>query len=180
MTPPREQQPLNEYPIRQSVANDTVMTTDINALPPMKSNGLYSDGNLGVKQEYAHSRRESRHHSHSHTGSDTSFLTAPPSSSYSNSEQVLTPTVDAETRQLITSPEELLFMQVVSEFFFLGFIVHMKLYLCKLTLYFSLWRKLVSGWIVWIPTNIFRDFYPFTRLGSRCYSMHFLRVEPAI
>lgn len=180
MTPPREQQPAAEYPIRQSVVNDTVMTTDINALPPIQSNGLYSDGNLGVKQEYAHSRRESRHQSHSHTGSDTSFLTAPPSSSYSNPEQVLTPTVDAETRQLITSPEELLFMQVVSGFFFLGFLVPIEFELWNLILFFSLWRRSAYGWIVWIPTNIFQDFYPFTHLRSQCCSMHFLHVEPAI
>jgi hypothetical protein len=113
VTPPREPQVI-EYPIRQAGGNDLgTTTTDANALPPMQSNGPYSDGSLSVKQEYTHSRQTSRHHSH--TGSDASFLTAPPSSSYSNPEQMLSPPVNAEARQIITSPEELLYMQVFVE-----------------------------------------------------------------
>lgn len=89
------------------------MIGDMNALPPIHNNGPYPGHNQPVKQEYAQPRHPSRHHSH--TASEVSFLA--PGSSYSNSEQLMTPTTstESETRQLITSPEELLFFQVFVE-----------------------------------------------------------------
>jgi hypothetical protein len=108
ITPPREQ-PL-EFPTRPMII-DPLISAENNALPPIQSTGAYSDGGLSVKQENAHSRQTSRHHSH--TGSDGSFL-APPSTSYSNPpEQTLTP--PNETRDYLNSPEEVLFMQVFVE-----------------------------------------------------------------
>jgi len=96
------------------MVHEPLMTEDSNSLPPIQSTGPYSDHGMGVKQEQLHSRHDSRHHSH--TGSDGSFLTAPPTS-YSNPEQALTlpPTPPSERAQYLTSAEEVLFMQVFVE-----------------------------------------------------------------
>jgi len=110
ITPPRE--PATNYPIRQPAIHDRLVNEDTNNLPPIQANGQYLDG-LGLKQEYPHSRQPSRHHSHSHTSSDTSFLAAPPSASFSNPERIMTPPV--ESRRYLNSPEEVLFMQVFVE-----------------------------------------------------------------
>ncbi|KAG4424700.1 hypothetical protein IFR04_002233 [Cadophora malorum] len=99
VTPPREAPP--QYPVR-TMAED-------NSLPPIQSSGPYSDNGLSAKNEYSNSRRPSRHHSH--TGSE-SFLTAPPSTSYSNPEP---PSPTSESRRYLNSPEEVLFMQVFVE-----------------------------------------------------------------
>lgn len=107
ITPPRE--PAIDYPVRRMII-DPLIRED-NSLPPIQSNGPFADSTLSVKQEHNHSRQTSRHHSHG--GSDTSFMPNPPSTSYSNPEQTLTP--PNETRDYLNSPEEVLFMQVFVE-----------------------------------------------------------------
>lgn len=103
VTPPREV--MIEYPVRPMIPNPTV--PDENALPPIQQG--YSDASFGVNE--SNSRRPSR--PHSHTGSDA-YLTAPTSASYSNPpEQALTP--PNEARRILSSPEEVLFMQVFVE-----------------------------------------------------------------
>lgn len=87
------------------------MNAENNSLPPIQSTNAYADNGPLVKQENAHSGHASHHHSH--TGSGGSFLAAPISASYSNSEQTLTP--PNETRDYLNSPEEVLFMQVYVE-----------------------------------------------------------------
>jgi hypothetical protein len=111
ITPPRET-PL-EYAVRP-VIHEPLMNEDNNSLPPIQTSGPYADQGMGIKQEQAHSRQDSRHHSH--TGSDGSFLTAPPTA-YSNPEQGLTQplTPPSESRRYLSSPEEVLFMQVFVE-----------------------------------------------------------------
>ena len=108
ITPPREQ--AYDLPSHNSVI-DPLMTSESNALPPIQHNGPYSDAILGNKQhEQSHSRQTSLHHSH--TGSDTSYL-APPSTSYSNPDQMLAQSTN--NRQFLDNPEEVLFMQVFVE-----------------------------------------------------------------
>jgi len=111
ITPPRET--AIEFAVRPMV-HEPVMNEDSNSLPPIQSSGPYTDHGMGIKQEHSHSRQASRHHSH--TGSDGSFLTALPTS-YSNPEQAmgqpLTP--PSEGRRYLSSPEEVLFMQVFVE-----------------------------------------------------------------
>jgi hypothetical protein len=111
ITPPRET-PL-EFAVRP-MAHDPLMPENSNSLPPIQSSGPYSDHGMGAKSEHLHSRQDGRHHSH--TGSDGSFLTAPPTS-YSNPEQALAlpPTPPSERPQYLTSAEEVLFMQVFVE-----------------------------------------------------------------
>ncbi|ESZ90928.1 hypothetical protein SBOR_8674 [Sclerotinia borealis F-4128] len=108
MTPPRE--PTAEYPMRPVVIDPMMQE---NALPPIQTTGTYMENNLGVKHEMvhsAHSRHTSRHLSHA--GSEgSSYLTAP--TTYSNSDQIITP--PNETRDYLTAPEEVLFMQVFVE-----------------------------------------------------------------
>ncbi|KAM3069452.1 hypothetical protein ACMFMF_008669 [Clarireedia jacksonii] len=104
ITPPRE--PTAEYPLRPIAVDSSAAE---NALPPIQSNGPYMENNLGMKQEMAHSRHTSRHHSHA--GSEGSYLTA--QTSYSNPEQTLTP--PSESRDYLSTPEEVLFMQVFVE-----------------------------------------------------------------
>ncbi|KAI9052898.1 hypothetical protein LZ554_003170 [Drepanopeziza brunnea f. sp. 'monogermtubi'] len=114
MTPPQE---LSQYPVRQS-------------LPPIQSTGPYSENGPSASHSThsthsthsalsthsthsahsthsTHSRPPSHHRSIA--GSD-SFL-APPPSNYSNSE----PPIPNETRRYLSSPEEVLFMQVFVE-----------------------------------------------------------------
>jgi len=105
ITPPNEA--ALEYHPRPLVL-DPLISAESNALPPIQPTGPYSDNSLSIKQESVHSRRH-----HSHTGSDGSFLGAPPSSSYSNPEQTLTP--PNEVRNYLNNPEEVLFMQVFVE-----------------------------------------------------------------
>ncbi|KAL3418464.1 hypothetical protein PVAG01_10180 [Phlyctema vagabunda] len=105
ITPPRDK--ALDFPRPMIV--DHPMTTN-NALPPIQNVGSYPDNSLSVTHE-THSRRGSRHHSH--TGSDSTFLSAPPSTSYSNPDQTATPT--NETRDYLNTPEEVLFMQVFVE-----------------------------------------------------------------
>ena len=105
ITPPREQ--TMDFP-PGALALDPLINDEVNALPPIQSTGQYADNGLVVEHE--HSRHASRH---SQAASDGSFLVAPPSSSYSNPEQMLTP--PNETRDYLNSPEEVLFMQVFVE-----------------------------------------------------------------
>ncbi|KAK2624540.1 hypothetical protein QTJ16_006490 [Diplocarpon rosae] len=95
-TPSREVHP---YPRR---------VDDNNSLPPIQSSGPYSDNGPGVKNEYSQSRRPS--HVQSVAGSDP-YLTAPSSTPFSNPE----PPSPNESRRLLSSPEEVLFMQVFVE-----------------------------------------------------------------
>lgn len=114
ITPPREA--ATDFPIRQpSLHESTIVANQIaNSLPPIQSHAIYTDENLIFKQEAQRSRQGSRVTAHSHAGSDASYLTAPPSASYSVSEQILTPPSESVIRYL-TSPEEVLFMQVFVE-----------------------------------------------------------------
>ena len=83
----------------------------IQALPPGGVEA-YSDASQGMPD---HTRESHHQHSHSHSNSDSTYSTMPPppQSSYSNPEQTLTP--PNETRDLLTSQEEVLFMQVFVE-----------------------------------------------------------------
>ncbi|KAF7903446.1 uncharacterized protein EAF01_006495 [Botrytis porri] len=108
ITPPRD--PPTEYPMRP-VVGDPMMQG--NALPPIQTTGTFMENNLGVKQEMAnssHSRHTSTHLSHA--GSETSsYLTAP--TAYTASEHIITP--PNESRDYLTTPEEVLYMQVFVE-----------------------------------------------------------------
>lgn len=79
-----------------------------NALPPIlqSSQGLFQDADQ-VKQENL--RQQSRHHS---TNSDVSYLPTAPPTAYSNPEL---PTPPSETREYLSTQEEVLFMQVFVE-----------------------------------------------------------------
>ncbi|TGO15790.1 hypothetical protein BTUL_0036g00820 [Botrytis tulipae] len=108
ITPPRD--PPTEYPMRPVVV-DHMMPG--NALPPIQTAGTFMENNLGVKQEMAHSshsRHTSRHLSHAGSES-SSYLTAP--TAYTASEQIITP--PNERRDYLTTPEEVLYMQVFVE-----------------------------------------------------------------
>jgi hypothetical protein len=107
ITPPREV-PV-EYPVRPMI-QDPFGVDNSNALPPIHQTA-YSDGSLTVKQESAHSRQNSRHHSNA--GSDGSYMVAPSSATYSNTDQTVTP--PNESRDMLNQQEEVLFMQVFVE-----------------------------------------------------------------
>lgn len=80
-----------------------------NALPPMQSTGQYGDDGL-MKQDYTHSRENSRHHSIA--GSDqtmVSYLTAPTTTN-SEPRTPLDP-----VRTVVDNPEQMLFFQVFVE-----------------------------------------------------------------
>lgn len=98
------------------MTRDALMSdiSNSNSLPPIQSTGPFSDHGMGAKEEHSHSRHTSRHHSHA--GSVGSFLTAPPTS-YSNPDQSLSQglTPPSEGRRYLSSPEEVLFMQVFVE-----------------------------------------------------------------
>ncbi|TGO65728.1 hypothetical protein BCON_0001g00420 [Botryotinia convoluta] len=108
ITPPRD--PPTEYPMRPVVVDPMMQG---NALPPIQTAGTFMENNLGVKQEMAHSshsRHTSRHLSHAGSES-SSYLTAP--TAYTASEQIITP--PNESRDYLTTPEEVLYMQVFVE-----------------------------------------------------------------
>ncbi|TGO72091.1 hypothetical protein BELL_0494g00090 [Botrytis elliptica] len=108
ITPPRD--PPTEYPMRPVVVDPMMQG---NALPPIQTAGTFMDNNLGAKQEMAHSshsRHTSRHLSHAGSES-SSYLTAP--TAYTASEQIITP--PNESRDYLTTPEEVLYMQVFVE-----------------------------------------------------------------
>ncbi|KAF7872744.1 uncharacterized protein EAF02_008815 [Botrytis sinoallii] len=108
ITPPRD--PPTEYPMRPVVVDPMMQG---NALPPIQTAGTFMDNNLGAKQEVAHSshsRHTSRHLSHAGSES-SSYLTAP--TAYTASEQIITP--PNESRDYLTTPEEVLYMQVFVE-----------------------------------------------------------------
>lgn len=111
ITPPHE--PAFEYPSRGSIPIDPSMTSS-NALPPIMHPGPaihYAESSSSIKRE--HSQENMRHHSH--TNSESSYLpTAPPTAS-SNPEQMMTPANANETRDYLSNPEEVLFMQVFVE-----------------------------------------------------------------
>ena len=116
ITPPRERQAAAYGGVpNPSVLDPLMMSESSTSLPPIQHGGSsYSDNGMSVKHD-SHSRRESQHHAHSHShthsiaGSDASYLA--PSTSYSNPDQSLTP----PKNNYLTSPEEVLFMQVFVE-----------------------------------------------------------------
>lgn len=81
----------------------------ISSLPP---GGV--EAYSGTSQRFPDQVRDTRHSStHSDSTFSSSTIPAPPQPSYSQPEQTLTP--PHETRQILSSPEELLFMQVFVE-----------------------------------------------------------------
>ena len=107
VTPPREQ---HAYDLPNASVLDPFMMSESTSLPPIQPGGAYQDNGMPMKHD-SHLRHPSQHHSHSHShaGSDASYLA--PSTSYSNPDQSLA----SPKGDYLTSPEEVLFMQVFVE-----------------------------------------------------------------
>lgn len=82
-------------------------------LPPIHLPSTYQD----ISQTSIADHSRETHHQHSHSATDSAYsnqtIPPPPQSSYSNPEQTLTP--PNERVDFLTSPEEVLFMQVFVE-----------------------------------------------------------------
>lgn len=105
ITPPQEPALNYSMSIDPSISVHDNLPPILGPTPP----GLYPEAG-GLKHEN-HSRDHSLHHSHG--GSDVSFMPTAPSTSYSNAESILTPPND--TREYLSDPQEVLFMQVFVE-----------------------------------------------------------------
>jgi hypothetical protein len=99
-----------------SVASTTLMNQS--SLPPIQASMQVTFPEVSNGMTAEHRDVSSHHGSHQHslslTNSESSFtVPQPPPTSYSNPDQIITP--PGETRDYLTSPEEVLFMQVFVE-----------------------------------------------------------------
>jgi len=107
ITPPHE--PALEY--NMAIDPNISMHNNLPHIVQPGAPGLYPEGG-GMDKHELHSRENSHHH-HSHTNSDASHLPIAPPTSYGNPESILTPPSD--TREYLSDPQEVLFMQVFVE-----------------------------------------------------------------
>ena len=113
LTPPQENAPL-QYPVRPAPQQQqSARIYPQNTLPPIQAPSYTENNSLGSQD--VNSRRPSRH---SYAGSESSYLTAPPSTSYSNyseSRGSSHTTITNAPFTVVASPEEAHLMNLYIE-----------------------------------------------------------------